>query len=82
MKMNPQIYNLVRHLNHLDLGDNQFKYLERDEYYDLRNLTKLQLDGNQLSVIVDNLFEQQKNLKFLGNFIRKSFKTFTLTCST
>lgn len=45
----------------------QLKYLEKDEFRDLRYLRKIRLDGNQLSVIIDNLFEFQKNLEHLGN---------------
>ena len=47
----------------------QLKYLEKDEFRDLRRLTKVKLDGNQLSVIIDNLFESQKGLEYLGNSI-------------
>lgn len=46
----------------------QLKYLEKEEFYDLRRLKKLRIDGNQLSVVIDNLFIQQKNLEYLGNF--------------
>lgn len=44
----------------------QFKYLDKDEFKDLKYLRRLHLDGNQLSVIVDYLFQRQKNLLFLG----------------
>lgn len=44
----------------------QLKYLERDEFYDLRRLTRIRLDGNRLSVVIDNLFERQKNLRRIG----------------
>lgn len=44
----------------------QFKYLDKEEFKDLKYLRRLHLDGNQLSVIVDYLFQRQKNLLFLG----------------
>lgn len=47
----------------------QLKYLERDEFKDLKNLRRLHLDRNQLSVVVDNLFNQQKSLEFLGKIL-------------
>lgn len=92
-KINGQVYNLLQHLEELDLGDNQvnygrhsrahvctvdnvcfsarvhrsqLKYLEREEFYDLRRLTHIRLDGNRLSVVIDHLFERQKNLRFIG----------------
>lgn len=46
----------------------QFKYLDKDEFKDLRSLKRLHLDGNQLSVVVDNLFIRQKSLELLGEF--------------
>lgn len=46
----------------------QFKYLDKDEFKDLKYLRRLHLDGNQLSVIVDYLFQRQKNLLFLGEW--------------
>jgi hypothetical protein len=44
----------------------QFKYLDKDEFKDLRNLRRIHLDGNQLSVVVDFLFDHQKSLEQLG----------------
>lgn len=44
----------------------QLKYLEKDEFHDLRRLKRIRIDGNQLSVVIDNLFIRQKNLEFLG----------------
>lgn len=44
----------------------QLKYLERDEFCDLRRLTRIRLDGNRLSVVIDNLFDRQKNLRHIG----------------
>lgn len=43
------------------------KYLEKAEFRDLKYVKCIKLDGNQLSVIIDNLFENQRNLEFLGN---------------
>lgn len=40
--------------------------MEKEEFHDLRRLKKLRIDGNQLSVIVDNLFIKQRSLEFLG----------------
>jgi len=44
----------------------QFKFLDRDEFRDVKRLTKVLLDGNQLSVVVDQLFRMQKSLNHLG----------------
>lgn len=46
----------------------QLKYLDKDEFKDVPRLTKIRLDGNQLSVVIDHLFEAQKGLQFLGIF--------------
>jgi hypothetical protein len=48
----------------------QFKYLEKDEFKDLKNLRRIRLDQNQLSVVVDDLFNRQKSLEFLGELLR------------
>ncbi|TMW45769.1 hypothetical protein DOY81_009150, partial [Sarcophaga bullata] len=64
-KINPQLYNLLPSLSELDLGRNEFKFLDKDEYRDVKHLTKVLLDGNQLSVVVDELFRMQKSLKHL-----------------
>lgn len=32
----------------------------------MRRLTRIRLDGNRLSVVIDHLFERQKNLRFIG----------------
>lgn len=45
----------------------QLKYLEKDEFKDVPRLTKIKLDGNQLSVVIDHLFEAQKGLEYLGS---------------
>ena len=44
----------------------QFKFLDKDEFIDVKRLTKIRLDGNQLSVVVDPLFRMQKSLQHLG----------------
>ncbi|KAH8246542.1 hypothetical protein KR038_011733 [Drosophila bunnanda] len=43
----------------------QFKFLDKDEFRDVKRLTKVLLDGNQLSVVVDQLFRMQKSLNHL-----------------
>lgn len=45
----------------------QLKYLEKGEFRDLNYVKTIRLDGNQLSVIIDNLFETQRYLEYLGN---------------
>lgn len=45
----------------------QLKYLDKDEFKDAPRLTKIRLDGNQLSVVIDHLFEAQKGLEYLGS---------------
>ncbi|XP_036340408.1 uncharacterized protein LOC118749738 [Rhagoletis pomonella] len=65
-KINPQLYNLLPMLNELDLGRNEFKFLDKDEFRDVKHLNKVLLDGNQLSVVVDELFRNQKSLQRLG----------------
>lgn len=42
------------------------KYLEKAEFRDLKIVKIMKLDGNQLSVIIDNLFENQRFLQHLG----------------
>jgi hypothetical protein len=44
----------------------QFKYLDADEFKDLKGLKKIHLDGNQLSVVIDFLFQRQRSLELLG----------------
>lgn len=122
--INPQVYNLLKHLSHLDLGNNQvniyfhllsphqarerglppcwllgmtndsnllslvlatslldpnsyksqLKYLDKDEFADLKSLKQIHLDGNQLSVVIDNLFSRQKLLQYLGMLFACSLK--------
>ena len=50
----------------------QFKYLDKDEFKDLKHIRRIHLDGNQLSVVVDGLFSRQKSLGFLGKTSIKS----------
>lgn len=40
--------------------------MEKGEFRDLNLIKSIKLDGNQLSVIIDNLFETQKYLTYLG----------------
>lgn len=48
----------------------QFKFLDKDEFRDVKRLTKVLLDGNQLSVVVDQLFRMQKSLNHLGELLK------------
>lgn len=58
----------------------QLKYLEKGEFRDLKYVKTIKLDGNQLSVIIDNLFETQKNLEYLGKRInRRAYIEHTVT---
>ena len=44
----------------------QFKFLDKEEFNDLKYLKRIHLDGNQLTVVTDNLFQRQKSLEYLG----------------
>ena len=44
----------------------QFKYFDKEEFKDLKLLKQLYLDGNQLSVVIDHLFQRQRVLEHLG----------------
>lgn len=68
-KINPQLYNLLKNLMELDLGENQFQYFEISEFNDLKRLKKLYLDRNELPVIVNKLFLAQRSLELLGEKI-------------
>lgn len=63
--MNPQSYHFLPYLSHLDLGNNQFPYLDAEEFRDLHRLHNLKLDGNKLPVILDKTFGRQTQLKYL-----------------
>lgn len=54
--INALVYRLLVDLVHLDLGDNEFKYISSDEFYPLKKLQVLKLDGNQLPVVLDKTF--------------------------
>lgn len=60
----PDIFQLFLMLYAVSLL--QFKFLDKDEFRDVKRLTKVLLDGNQLSVVVDQLFRMQKSLNHLG----------------
>lgn len=47
----------------LDLGENEFKYLNKEEFSRLPRLHTLYLDGNQISAIVDFTFHSAQLLK-------------------
>lgn len=64
-RMNPQTYHFLPYLSHLDLGNNQFPYLDAEEFRDLHRLHNLKLDGNMLPVILDKTFGRQAQLKYL-----------------
>lgn len=40
--------------------------MDKDEFKDLKSLRRINLDGNQLSAVVDDLFRQQRSLEYLG----------------
>lgn len=63
--MNKQIYPLLPHLNHLDLGENDIPRLEKDEFQDLQSLKHLKLDGNKLKHIGEYVFSHLSELKKL-----------------
>lgn len=58
------MYELLPHLNHLDLGDNELTTL--DELYPLANLRHLKLDGNRIATISSSVFIRQVELKRLN----------------
>uniref|UniRef100_T1HAX6 Uncharacterized protein n=1 Tax=Rhodnius prolixus TaxID=13249 RepID=T1HAX6_RHOPR len=63
--MNPHIYSLLSSLTYLDLGDNQFKYLDSYEFRDLHKLVDLRIDGNHFPVILEKTFCSQGRLQSL-----------------
>lgn len=65
-KMNPHIYSLLSSLTHLDIGENEFKYLDANEFRDLKKLQVLQMDGNHFPVILEKTFSSQGKLRVLN----------------
>lgn len=65
-RLNNEIYHLLPHLSHLDLGDNEIKTLPPEELRDLTNLRDLKLDGNKITVVQDSTFPHQPMLKKLN----------------
>lgn len=63
--MNAHIFSLLSGLNHLDLSNNQFKYLSADILRDLKKLETLNLNDNHFPVILENTFCTQWKLKSL-----------------
>ncbi|KAL1124115.1 hypothetical protein AAG570_001885 [Ranatra chinensis] len=63
--MNPHIYSLMSGLTHLDLGDNEFKYLGTDWFTDLKRLQVLEIDGNHFPVVLEGTFGTQYKLQEL-----------------
>ena len=49
----------------------QFKFLDKEEFNDLKYLKRIHLDGNQLTVVTDNLFQRQRSLEYLGKSLLK-----------
>lgn len=64
--INAHIYSLLSSLTHLDLGDNDFKYIASDEFRDLRKLQVLRLDGNHLPVVLEKTFSWTPKLQVLS----------------
>lgn len=64
--INTHIYSLLSSLTHLDLGDNDFKYIASDEFRDLRRLQVLRLDGNHLPVVLERTFSWTPRLQVLS----------------
>lgn len=64
--INTHIYSLLSYLTHLDLGDNDFKYIASDEFRDLRRLQVLRLDGNHLPVVLERTFSWTPKLQVLS----------------
>lgn len=46
----------------------QFKYIDEGDFKDLKRLTKLHLDGNQVGVIAEAILTTQRSLEFLGKW--------------
>lgn len=44
----------------------QFKYIDEGDFKDLKRLTKLRLDGNEVGVIAETILATQRLLEFLG----------------
>lgn len=65
-KLNNEIFHLLPHLSHLDLGDNEIQTLPRKELRNLISLKHFKLDGNQISVIYDSTFVHQLMVKKLN----------------
>lgn len=68
----------------MDLGQNDFKYLNREEFGSLIHLKELYLDGNQISAITDDTFRSTR-LKILSlgsnrilRIDRKAFENATI----
>jgi len=57
----------------LDLGQNEFRYLNREEFGSLIHLRELYLDGNQISSVIDDTFRSQNfhHLSLSSNLIAR-----------
>lgn len=60
------MYELLPHLNHLDLGDNELTFITSSEFSPLVNLRSLKLDGNRITTISSSVFTRQFELKTLN----------------
>lgn len=65
-ELNNEIFHLLPHLGHLDLGDNEIKTLPNEKLRDLISLKHFDLDGNHISVIYDFTFVHQQILERLN----------------
>lgn len=60
------MFHLLPHLTHLDLGSNHIKYVVQQEFKDLLNLRYLKLDGNYIATIDADTFVAQSEMKKLS----------------
>lgn len=65
-KLSNEIFHLLPHLCHLDLGDNEIKILPSEDLRDLISLKHFELDGNHISAIHDSTFVHQPTLEKLN----------------
>lgn len=66
LKKIDDMFHLLPHLTHLDLGSNLIEYIAPHEFRDLANLRVLKLDGNQITTIEAGTFIAQTELKRLN----------------
>ncbi|GFS39269.1 hypothetical protein NPIL_399241 [Nephila pilipes] len=73
VRLHSLIYQQLPNLEELDLRDNLFTYFSPEEFRHLKRLKYLHLDGNNLTVIVENTFDGH-NLRHLGLSRNRIFK--------